>query len=195
MKQTIPTFEKRLGGFIAEGNISTFAGDTWDFIIENFNITSMLDVGCGAGHTVKYFLDKGIDSYGVEGFPTIEEYAVVSMGRIIVHDYEKDGPYIPHQQFDFIWSCEFVEHVKESYRHNFLKTFNYCNYLGITHAVKGQGGFHHVNENSQEYWIKNIEPYGFVFDQNMTKQCKEQIKGKNYGKHVKDTFLFFRKIL
>jgi hypothetical protein len=31
----------------------------------------------------------------------------------------------------------------------------------VSAAPKGQGGHHHVNENSKEYWIEKFAEYGF----------------------------------
>ena len=93
-------------------------------------------------------------------------------------------------RFDLCWCCEFVEHVKEEFRDNFLSSFAFCKYVAMTHAVPGQGGHHHVNCQPREYWVEHMSRFGFEFDEEMTDQLKE-LAGK--GTHYGNTGLFFRK--
>lgn len=190
-KNTVPT-KGHLGGFIAEGNSSTFSDVVWNYLIKTYDIKSMLDVGCGAGWAIKHFLEKGIDSYGVEGFPDIEEYCVCSMDRITIVDYEEQE-YVPDREFDLIWSCEFVEHVKESCMENFLKTFDKGKYIAMTHATPGQAGHHHVNCKAEKYWVEHIEKRGFKFNEKESKNLRAIANSKPYGAHIKKTCLFFER--
>ena len=75
--------------------------------------------------------------------------------------------------FDLCWCCEFVEHVYEKYITNFINDFKKCKYLAMTFAEIGQGGHHHVNENTEEYWIFTLKNFGFDFLENDTKILRE----------------------
>ena len=66
------------------------------------------------------------------------------------------------------WSCEFVEHVEEKYIENFLATFSSARSIFMTYARPGQGGHHHVNENSEEYWVDKFNAFGFELDKELT---------------------------
>lgn len=85
----------------------------WTWAIKLLDIKSIIDIGCGEGHSIEFFLKAGCEAMGVEGYEPAARNGQVAE-RIAVHDYTK-GPYFPHRQFDMAWSCEFVEHVEEKY--------------------------------------------------------------------------------
>ena len=182
-----------LGGFIEGGNLATWGDVVWNYLIEQYNITSMIDVGCGAGYSLRYFLDKGIDAWGTEGYPNIQQYAVCPLDRIHVVDYEEEA-YVPDREFDFVWSCEFVEHVSDENKNNFLKTFEKGKYIGMTYAVPGQSGHNHVNCNTEEFWVNVLKEYGFTHNEKVSKNMRDLIGTTNYGQHIRATFLFFEKL-
>jgi hypothetical protein len=103
----------------------------------------------------------GCDVASVDGSEKVREVSLVP-DQFILNDYEK-GSAIKDEKFELAWSCEFVEHVYEQYIPNFMSDFKKCKYAAITFAYKGQGGHHHVNENTQEYWIAKFEENGFTF--------------------------------
>jgi hypothetical protein len=175
-----------LGGYICGGDINTSATEIWDQMIDS-GIKSLLDIGCGEGHSTKYFYNKGIDVLGIEGGQNAINNSPIK-DKIILHDYTK-GPFIPEKKFDAIWCCEFVEHVYEEFIENFLSTFDYTNTIYMTHATPGQGGYHHVNEQPQEYWIHHICKRGFIYDKNLSLYLRSITKAK----WVKNTLLVFKK--
>jgi hypothetical protein len=167
--------QQYLGGYIVGGDNDTYCPEIWNWIISN-GIKSILDVGCGEGYSTKYFLDHGIDAIGIEGGKNAIENSKIQ-NNIILHDYTK-GPYIPCKKYDAVWCCEFVEHVDEKYIDNFLTTFSYANHIFMTHALPGQGGYHHVNEQEAKYWIRNIEKNNFIFDQDISLKLRNLSKAK-----------------
>jgi hypothetical protein len=209
--------EEYLGGCIISGDIGTWAPQVWDKLIEIYNPKTFIDIGCGAGHSLKYFIDKKIKGIGVEGYlPAINNSMVKS--SIIIHDYTL-SEYIPNEKIDIAWCCEFVEHVEEEYVPNFMKTFEECNIAVITHGVPGQPGFHHVNCQEAKYWIDKFEKSGFIYLEELSLQLRELLpyfrhdNGNFYdingeigkfdngincflpnGAHVKNTLMVFEKI-
>ncbi|MFA5109585.1 MAG: class I SAM-dependent methyltransferase [Patescibacteria group bacterium] len=168
--------EKHLGGYVPGGDVWTWFPNLWTWFVKKFKIRSVLDLGCGEGHSTKFFYGLGCDVLGIEG----SRQAIINSAipdKIIRHDF-CNGPYIPEKIYDLIWCCEFVEHVEEKYLFNFLKTFESCKYLMITHATLGQGGYHHVNEQSVVYWLKYIEDAGFELLPKITLLARE--KAANY---------------
>ena len=144
----------------------------WRYLVDKYNMKSVLDVGCGFGFHLKYFKDfMGLNVKGVEGSKKVQELSFFPE-NIINHDYSS-GPLILNESFDLCWSIEFVEHVGEQYSENFIKTFQSCKYLLMTFATKGQGGHHHVNENSEEYWVNKLANHGFSLDENETPIIRE----------------------
>jgi SAM-dependent methyltransferase len=179
-----------LGGYIIgltdHGDPNSYASEVWDWMIQN-NIKSVIDVGCGEGHSVKYFLDRGIESLGVEGGENAYNNSP-SKGNLVLHDYT-EGPFVPDRKFDAIWCCEFVEHVEEKYIQNYLETFKSADKIFMTHALPGQDGYHHVNCQPSQYWIEIIEKMGFSYDNDLSMYLRS-ITDKM---HVKNTLLVFEK--
>jgi hypothetical protein len=160
------TEKSHLGGCIISNDIGTWAPQVWDALIEKFKIKSMVDVGCGAGHSLKYFIDKNIEGIGIEGFiDAIESSPVKS--HIKIHDYT-EAPYILEKTYDLAWCCEFVEHVEEQYSANFMKTFEGCKLVAMTHALPGQPGFHHVNCQVADFWIDKFKKSNFSYEESLS---------------------------
>lgn len=163
---------EHLGGHF---NYTNMDKPTLDYLVERFNVKSMLDVGCGTAGMVKYAQELGIEALGIDGDPNMgNEY-------VATHDFT-EGTFIPPQDYDLIWSVEFVEHVEEKYIGNFLKTFEHGKVLMMTHAVPGQGGHHHVNCQWSDYWITKLEAK-WTLDQEATNHIRTFSKIIPYVKH------------
>lgn len=155
--------EGHLGGYVPGGDPLSACPDLWSWLIEEFGLRSMLDVGCGEGHALSFFRDRGLDVLGVDGLEQDDP-------QIVKHDYAA-GPFVA-REFDLVWSCEFVEHVEEDLVPNFLETFKGGRLLLMTHAVPGQPGWHHVNCQHSGYWIETLEDAGFDFDDDLTMSAR-----------------------
>ena len=145
-----------LGGYVEGGDPATYFPDLWSWLVERIGITSMIDVGCGEGHAMRYFRSLGCTVWGVDGIEQRDP-------DIVCHDYT-DGPWTPETEVDLVWSCEFVEHVAEAYLPNFLRTFAAAPLVLITHAEPGQGGYHHVNCRTSDYWLGAMASIGYELD-------------------------------
>lgn len=160
---------KHLGGYVSGGDNATWYPELWKWLRDNLKIESVLDIGCGEGHSVKYFRDVlriptvvGIDGL-LQGDPAIE-----------VHDFTK-GPWpSPSMLYDLIWCCEFVEHVPEEFMPNFLLAFTLGRFVAMTHAEPGQAGHHHVNCRTKEYWIGAMAAIGYQLNEVLT-ECSRLI--------------------
>jgi SAM-dependent methyltransferase len=149
-----------LGGYIEGGDPSTWCPRLWAWIVDRYAIHSVLDVGCGEGHSTKAFRDLGCEVVGVDGCQQAIDDSVVP-DCMVRHDF-RDGPFLAKRRFDLIWSCEFLEHVEPQYLPHLLATFAQAEKLAlVTHAFPGQRGHHHVNCQPSTYWIKHFETVGF----------------------------------
>jgi hypothetical protein len=190
--------KEHLGGCIVWGDPGTAAFSVWDRLISDYGVRSMIDVGCGAGHSMDYFLERGVDAWGVEGFEAALS-AAKNRSRIFEHDYG-DGPFVPDTEYDLAWSCEFVEHVYEELSENFLATFSKCRMVAMTHGVPGQPGYHHVNCQWPDYWIARMQSLGFEYLEQESLSLRSELDNlppnlpPNHGCHVKNTLMLFRKI-
>lgn len=179
-----------LGGYIVgltdHGDPNSYAVEVWDWMYSN-DIRSVIDVGCGQGHSVKYFKELGMDVIGVEG----GMYAIksgVAIDNTILHDYT-EGPLNFERSYDAVWCCEFVEHIEQQYIENFLKTFDHAKYIFMTHGLPGQDGYHHVNCQPPEYWIDILVKRGFIYDDLTT----YNLKNMSNKLHIKNSLLVFKK--
>ena len=150
-----------LGGSYPGGDVHTYWPDIWGYLLISYRIRSVIDIGCGYGHNLKWFKDMGCEVLGVEG----DEEALAGMVdgvTVVKHDYT-EGLYIPDRKFDLCLATEFVEHVDHKYEQNWIDTTLVAEYLLICHAVPGQGGHHHVNEQTSDYWEGRLSKAGWEY--------------------------------
>jgi SAM-dependent methyltransferase len=160
-----------VGGCNINGDPATELPKTWKHIVDQLNIKSVIDVGCGFGFHTKYFKEQlGCKVLGIEGSSKVVELSLLP-NEIIHHDYTA-GPFVPNEVFDLCWTIEFVEHVSEKYVQNFIDTFKQCKYLAMTHGLPGQGGYHHVNCQPAKYWIDILRRNGFSLMADFTESCR-----------------------
>jgi hypothetical protein len=144
-----------LGGNMRHGDIHTSCPVLWRYLVERFGLSSMLDVGCGEGHAVKFFHNMGLYAFGIDGLPDNVHNAVAP---IALHDLLKGPFFLP---VDLVWSCEVAEHIDPGHVEHYLDTLSNGRIVAITHAIPGQDGYHHVNCQPPEYWIGRMRVRGF----------------------------------
>ncbi|MFC1848756.1 class I SAM-dependent methyltransferase [candidate division CSSED10-310 bacterium] len=202
LNQNVNCDEGHLGGYvraspnpapsglhIEHGDPATWNPRLWQWVYETLNVRSILDVGCGEGHSAGYFRELGCKVLGIDGSVQAKRDSVIAHAHII-HDYNS-GPFIPEGEFDLLWCCEFVEHVAEKYCSHFLATFGCAkNYIMMTYAPPGQPGWQHVNCQPKSYWIEKLETIGFVFYPILTRVTRHFAESGHY--HNKGLF-FVRK--
>lgn len=158
-----------LGGYIQGGDPGTWCPHLWSWVVKEFQIRSVLDIGCGEGHSTKLFHDLGCEVLGVDGCEQAIRDSVIPE-HVVLHDF-CEGPFVSERSFDLIWSCEFLEHVVEECVPNIMGTFAHAaKVILATHAFperrsrapsKRHHGHHHVNCKPSSYWIRHIEAEGF----------------------------------
>lgn len=165
---------EHLGGYSEGefGDLSSYYPTLWKYVIDDLKIKSVLDVGCGTGVSTKFFKDNGCYVCGVDGHPYCIQNSRIKED-MIQNDYTISSASTPRMEYDLCWSCEFVEHVEEQYSKNFLKDFAKCKYVLMSFATVGQGGYHHVNCQEQQYWIDRLEDYGFRLNADKTTKYRE----------------------
>jgi SAM-dependent methyltransferase len=68
---------------------SLFPRKVLDLVIHELHARSVLDVGCGIGNSLQYFLKNGIDAWGVENSKVAILHSPVRE-RIIKHNLKKN---------------------------------------------------------------------------------------------------------
>lgn len=190
----LETREGHLGGYVLDRPApGTWCPDVWTWLVNDHQIRSVLDVGCGLGFVMRYFRDLGCEVHGVDGSTSAVEKNPLR-GSVTHHDFTV-GPWVPHKKYDLIWSSELVEHVEEKYVGNLLLAFAGAGkLLVITYARPGQGGHHHVNEQDEDYWVEKMKMIGFVCDRALTLHARRLIPRQGVeGMQFRDKGLVFAK--
>lgn len=185
-----------LGGYIAGGDEATFFPDLWRWLVEEFGVRSVIDIGCGDGVALDHFLGLNCAVLGVEGTP--QEHPSVVQHDYTLGAYEPPPPLrrkFEDDGWDLAWCCEFVEHVEEQYVSNFLQTFRSARLLLMTHADPGQPGYHHVTLKPRDFWVRQLASAGFVLDAGLTETTRA-LAGLNPSvyNHYLRSGLAFRRI-
>jgi SAM-dependent methyltransferase len=163
MTYVTPTETPWLGGYTPGGDPATYYPDLWANVVKTLNVRSVLDVGCGEGHSLAYFRQLGCQVTGIEGTPQSDP-------DILRHDFTErawSGPAV-----DLSWCCEFVEHIEERFIPNYLPALACAKVVMMTHADPGQPGFHHVNCRTADYWIGVMAAVGKHLDPALTEQSR-----------------------
>lgn len=150
-----------VAGYLKYGETPT---NVINFIVNRYKPKTCLDVGCGPFGSMRIFKSLGIYVWGIDGDDQIlyrddlKEFYI----NFSIVDLER-SPYFFPVKFDLVWSYEVAEHIENS--ENFVLTITEnCNkILAITHAVPGQGGYHHVNCQDDNYWVNKICSKGFRY--------------------------------
>lgn len=164
--------DDHLGGNVHGGDPLTFYPELWQWLVQEFSVSSVLDIGCGEGHAMVEFDKYGVRTVGIDGLKANVVETLNKGLRCICHDFIK-GKAPLYEDFDLGWCCEFVEHVEKRFLDNILAAFQRCRMIAMTHAQPGQGGYHHVNCQPREYWIDKMSKAGFVLLSRETEEARK----------------------
>lgn len=154
-----------------------------DRIVDEFRPRSVLDVGCGTGVSLAYFLQNGVDGTGVENSKLAISKSLVKE-KIIKHNLKR--PLNLNRKFDLVWSFEVIEHIHPHFEATFLDTLvGHSNRVIISAAFPNQGGHGHFNEQLPQYWITRFSELGFQLNERIT-DCLQNIEEE----HAKNILVF-----
>jgi SAM-dependent methyltransferase len=157
MNKSMPSHEikSHLGGHQNRTNIDV---PVFDFIATTYDVKHMVDIGCGPGGMKELAEKFQIEWFGIDG----DESIITNSQNTLCHDFTT-GVLDLNKNFDLAWSVEFLEHVEEQFIPNFMPVFSQAKYALVTAALPGSPGHHHVNCQTNDYWIKIFQANGFTF--------------------------------
>jgi hypothetical protein len=193
-RKAVNLFKPHLGGYKPGGDYATSVKPLFERFFSEFTCRTALDVGCAEGLMVQAMLQIGYEAHGLEGLASVRR-ASPCPDRIKIHDLTC-GPYLFDRRFDLVWCSEVVEHIKERYVGNVVLTLagNCARYVAMTYGPRGSGGYHHVNCQPADYWIRWLESAGLSFDPDLTAAMKSHVATHCNGfRHFAKTGLVFRR--
>ena len=127
---------------------------------------TVLDLGCGTGKSLDWFLAHGVDAWGVEGSVLARDQA---LHPELIQIADLNQPLNLTRRFDLLWCVEVVEHIHPKYLAVLMQTLTgHADRVVLTAAHPGQGGAGHFNEQPASYWIKQFDAKGFSLDTELT---------------------------
>jgi cyclopropane fatty-acyl-phospholipid synthase-like methyltransferase len=129
--------------------------------LKNENAQSVVDFGCGMGNYVKTFKENNLNASGFDGNPNTPE-----LTNNLCKVLDISVPVKFEEPFDWVLSFEVGEHLPKEFEDTFINNLHNNNKYGIilSWAVKGQGGYGHFNEQSNDYIKSKICELGYVND-------------------------------
>lgn len=170
---TSPT-HPHLGGNLDGGDPSTqYPHTLWPWLMETFEPRTMLDIGCGEGHAMNWFVGKGVDILGVEGLKRNVQICKDKGLKCVPHDFT-EGPFVS-VGVDLIWCSDVLEHIEERYLSNIFATFRLARVVAVSHGEEGHEkcGWHHVTNRMSSWWLERFEKEGFQHDLSLTMESRE----------------------
>jgi SAM-dependent methyltransferase len=151
----------------ADRTAAASARGVLDCLAGRLPIRSVLDLGCGNGVWLSYWLEQGVsDVVGVDG-----PYVDVRMLRVPPSAFlarDLGQPLQLQRQFDLVQSLETAEHLPPSAADQFVDNLvRHGKLVLFSAAIPGQGGEHHVNEQPLNYWrakfrVHDYDAFDFV---------------------------------
>ena len=130
-----------------------------------FKPLSVLDVGCGLGHWLSVFHENGInDISGIDDKSVEIKNLKIDENNFKAIDLNKS--FNLGRRFDIVICLEVAEHLLPDSADVLIESItNASDAVLFSAAIKGQGGYKHINEQNQSYWIELFKQYKYeAFD-------------------------------
>ncbi len=164
---------------------SLFPKAVLDIVINDTKPRSVLDVGCGTGMSLGYFLENDIDAWGIENSAMAK---TLSKNPDKILKFNLNNEVNLNKSFDLVWCFEVIEHIHPSYERNILNTLiNHSNKIVLSAAKPGQQGHGHFNCQPQAYWVSKFNQKGYQYDYQVSQKLKQT------NDSLSDNLMFFSK--
>ena len=131
------------------------------FLLREFSVESILDIGCGHGDWLHVCRDLGVtDVLGCDG-PWIDATQLV-IPRANFRCEQLNRPLDFGQKFDLILCTEVGEHLPKSHSDFLVDTITaHADLVFFGAAIPHQGGYRHINEQWQSWWVQHFDARGY----------------------------------
>jgi len=131
------------------------------FICDSFHPASVLDIGCGTGDWLRAFIDNGVSKVAGYDGPWVP-IGGLQIPAECFHpiDFYSELPEVG--TFDLSICLEVAEHVSPEVATRLISLLcRSADLVLFSAAIPGQGGYEHINEHFQDYWIAEFRSLGF----------------------------------
>lgn len=131
-------------------------------LLANLDIESVLDVGCGQGAWLSVWKELGVPLVaGIDGDYVDRSRLLCPREAFTAHDLAQ--PFDLRRRFDLVQCLEVAEHLPASSAAALVESLvRHGEVVLFSAAPKGQGGDHHVNEQSYDYWRDLFSKHDYV---------------------------------
>jgi len=138
-------------------------------LIKLFKVSSVVDLGCGPGYYCNAFKQAGVPAVvGYDGTPN--NWGIFNN----IQFADLTDPSLALPSADLVLCLEVGEHVPKQFEKQFIENIlkPVKNYLVLSWATPGQGGFGHVNELPNAVIKEKMASYGMKFLEAETRQIR-----------------------
>lgn len=130
-------------------------------VCARFHPRSVIDVGCGAGDWLRAFQDCGVLSIqGCDGPWVPASSLCIALQHFREVDFYERLPDLGH--FELACCLEVVEHVAPEVGERIIELLcRSADLILFSAAVPGQGGYEHIHERYQAFWIERFALLGY----------------------------------
>ena len=156
-----------------------------EWIKNNLDPKSLLDIGSGPGMYVDELIKAGVPAFGID----IDD-------RVEGKDYlAKESIFDTKRTADTVICFEVLEHIDPKFADQEVDAlYNAINDGGtliLTAAQPGQGGVGHINCRKKEYWLKKLTDKGLIYLPDLTKELIDfERQGYHMGWFVNNVMIF-----
>lgn len=125
-------------------------------LLNYFEFSTVLDVGCGIGTWLKVFKENGKVIYGIDGH-------YVNRAELLIDNdefgsYDLSYPFDLKKRFDLLVCLEVAEHLHSERAFDFINSIcKHSDLIVFSAAIPGQEGTLHYNEQLNDYWVNIFE--------------------------------------
>jgi 2-polyprenyl-3-methyl-5-hydroxy-6-metoxy-1,4-benzoquinol methylase len=121
-------------------------------------IKSLLDEGCSVGELIRVARNIGIDAYGFDICPDLEEIAIPEIKKFVKIGKATKIPF--RKKFDVVVAIDLFEHIPEHLIERAIQeAFNHSNKYLVTLISKNPQYFGHITIHDEFWWIDKLSKY------------------------------------
>jgi len=155
--------------------------------LTGYNVTRVLDVGCGPANYVEALRDAGISAFGID----IDERCLRSVYCFCMDLTKEPCPI----KSPVVLSLEVGEHIPAQYSKRYIEFIAEAepSMVIFSAANHGQNGDGHINCHDKSYWATRFEWFGYTYDPIATQDFVDYMKdGYHLGWLVKNVMIFYK---